>query len=187
MKNLLSAFAAVLLCVPAAAAPSLEGALAAAEQSFQCLPIQAAFQKGAKVKGAVPGKAVTTPAPKPVTPKASSYVRISGYVRFTGNAYVSHTPGYASVNMSGYANLCDSTGQVCSGYTNISTYANVFVNGNFVNDWLRPYVNVSFYKAGRYVGSGQISGSVPVSGWVNGNWVNLSGSGYLNGDVYVTE
>ncbi|MDD5630323.1 MAG: hypothetical protein PHU21_14760 [Elusimicrobia bacterium] len=184
MKTLLSAIAAALLAAPALAAPTLESAQAAAEKSFQSLPaLKLSFQKGARVQGALPGKIVTSPAKQ----KTSSTVHISGYVSFNGSGFVSHTPGYASLNVSGSANLCDSSGQVCSGYTTITTWANLFVNGDFVNDWVRPYVNVSFYKAGRYVGSAQLSGSVPVSGWVSGNWVHVSGSGYLSGSVLVTE
>ncbi|MCX5794381.1 MAG: hypothetical protein NTY77_02645 [Elusimicrobia bacterium] len=184
MKTLIAVIAAALLCAPAVAAPSLESAQAAALKSFQSLPSpKLSFKKGAKVEGALPGKIVD----KPAQAKASSYVRISGYVSFNGSGFVSNTPGYTSVNMNGYANLCDSSGQVCSGYTSITTWANLFVNGNFVNDWLRPYVSVSFYKAGKYVGSAQMSGQIPVSGWVNGNWVNLNGSGYLTGDVLVTQ
>ena len=184
MKNLISVIAAALLAAPAFAAPSLESAQTAALKSFQSLPaLKLSFKKGAKVEGALPGKIVA----KPAQEKTSSYVRISGYVNFTGSGYVATTPGYVSLNVSGYANLCDSSGQVCSGYTNITTWANIFVNNNFVSDWVRPYVNVSFYKAGRYVGSAQLNGSIPVSGWVNGNFINLSGSGYLSGDVLVTD
>jgi hypothetical protein len=188
MKNLLAATVAVLLTAPAFAAPALESAQAAAEKSFQTLPaLQLSFQKGAKVEGALPGQIVAKPVEKPVKEKTSSYVHISGFATFNGSGFVPQTPGYVNIDMSGYANLCDSSGQVCSGYTTITTYASFFVNGNFINDWLRPNVNVSFYKAGLYVGSAMMSGQIPVSGGVNGNWVNVNGSGYLNGDVLVTE
>ncbi|MBI5240349.1 MAG: hypothetical protein HY926_07735 [Elusimicrobia bacterium] len=202
MKNLISATAALLLAAPAfaaggigssagagrtdvltAGAPSLESAQAAAMKSFQMPAVKLSFQKGAKVKDAVPGKA----AAGAVAAKAGGYVRVSGHVNLNGNGYVPTIPGYASVNLRGSANICDPSGQVCSGYTTITTWSNVFVNGNFVTDWLRPYLNVSFYKGGRYVGSGQVSGSIPVSGWVNGNWVFLNGSGYLDGNVLVNE
>jgi hypothetical protein len=183
MKNLISAIAAALLAVPAFATPSLESAQASALKSFQSPPaLKLSFQKGAKVKDSVPGKAVIRTAGT-----KGSYVRVSGHVYFNGSGYVSHTPGYVSLHVNGSANICDSSGQVCSGYTTVSTWANVFVNGNYVSDWLRPNVSVSFYKGGRYVGSGQISGSIPVSGFLNGDWVHLSGSGYLSGDVFVNE
>ena len=183
MKNLLSAIAVLLLAAPAFAAPSLESAQAAAMKSFAMPPLKLSFQKGAKVKDAVPGKAVA--AAKQA--KSSSYVRVSGRIYFNGSGYVSHTPGYISLHMNGSANICDSTGQVCSGYTTVTTWANVFVNGNYVSDWLRPNVSVSFYKGGRYVGSGTVTGSIPVSGFVNGNWVHLNGSGYLDGNIVVNE
>ena len=89
--------------------------------------------------------------------------------------------------MSGSANFCDSSGQVCSDYADITTSVNIFVSGDSVNDSVRPYVSVSFYKAGRYVGNGQLSGQIPVSGWVRGNWAYINGSGYLTGDVFITE
>jgi len=188
MKPFLSAFVAVMLVVPAAAAPALESAQAAAEKSFQCLPALAvSFQKGAKTAQSVPGQAIAVPAPKPAQPKAAGYVRISGYVTFSGNGFVSHTPGYISLNFTSNVNLCDSSGQVCSGYTAVTSWANLYVNGNFVNDWLRPNASAAFYKDGRYVGTTQLSGTIPVSGWVNGNWVNISGSGYLTGDLYLTQ
>ena len=182
MKNLLSAITALLLAAPALAAPSLESAQAAALKSFAMPTLKLSFQKGAKVKDAVPGKAVAA-----AKAKASSTVRVSGHIYFNGSGYVSHTPGYISLHMNGSANLCDSTGQVCSGYTTVTTWANVFVNGSHVSDWLRPNVSVSFYKGGRYVGSGYVTGSIPVSGFVNGNWVHLSGSGYLDGNIVVNE
>ena len=184
MKNLLSVLAALLISAPALAAPSLESLQAAGEKSFQSLPaLKAAFRKGAKVKDSLPGKAAAAP----VQAKASQYVQVSGSVNLSGNGYVATTPGYVSINLHGSTNLCDSSGQICSGYTTISTYSNLFVNGNFVSDWVRPYVSVSFYKAGRYVGSAQINGSVSVTGWVNGNWVNVNGYGNLSGSLYVTE
>lgn len=188
MKNLISAIAAVFLAAPALAAPTLESAQAAAEKSFQSLPaLKLSFQKGAQVEGALPGRIVAAPAQGPAQEKTSSYVHISGFVTFNGSGFVSQTPGYVSLNMSGSANLCDSSGEICSGYTSITTWANIFVNGNSVNDWVHPYVNVSFYKAGRYVGSAQMNGQIPVSGWVNGKWIDINGSGYLTGDVLVTE
>jgi hypothetical protein len=191
MKTLIPAIIAALLAVPASAAggigssagaPSLESAQASALKSFQMPTMKLSFQKGAKVKDSVPGKAVVRTAGT-----KGSYVRVSGHVYFNGSGYVSHTPGYISLHVNGSANICDSSGQVCSGYTTVTTWANVFVNGNYVSDWLRPSVSVSFYKGGRYVGSGQVTGSIPVSGFVNGNWVHLTGSGYLNGDVFVNE
>jgi hypothetical protein len=182
MKNLLSATAALLLAVPALAAPSLESAQAGAMKSFQMPALKLSFQKGAKVKDSVPGKAVAA-----AKAKAASYVRVSGRVYFNGSGYVSHTPGYVSLHVNGSANFCDSTGQVCSGYTTVTTWANIFVHGDYVSDWLRPSVNVSFYKGGRYVGSGQVTGSIPVSGFLNGNWIHLTGSGSLDGNVYINE
>ena len=85
MKNLISVIAAALLAAPAFAAPSLESAQTAALKSFQSLPaLKLSFKKGAKVEGALPGKIVA----KPAQEKTSSYVRISGYVNFTGSGYV---------------------------------------------------------------------------------------------------
>ena len=47
--------------------------------------------------------------------------------------------------------------------------------------------NVQVYKDGRYVGSTYAQGSVNVSGWKTGDWVNLSGFGTLTGDIFVQE
>ena len=44
----------------------------------------------------------------------------------------------------------------------------------------------SFYKDGRYAGSARVEGSVFLTGWVNGDWVYVNGSGDLTGNVLIT-
>lgn len=51
-----------------------------------------------------------------------------------------------------------------------------------------PAASVSFYDPrGRYLGNGTVQGGIYVSGMMSGNWVNVSGSGQVEGDFAVEE
>jgi len=173
MKSLCLAFACAMLAAPAVAAPTLESASAAAEKAFQCLPTaQLSFKKAPKA----PGRA-----------KTAGIVRVSGDINLSGSGTVPRVPGFVNITFNNLANICDSTGQICSGYQMITTYANLFVTSSFVSDWVRPEAYVAFYKDGRYVGSTWVRGDIHVTGWVNGNWVTVSGWGPLTGELTLAQ
>jgi len=186
MKSLSAAFVVALLAVPAVAVPSPESALTSAEKSFQRLSaFKACFQRGsAQAQAVAPGRAVPV-----LTAQAApaSYVRVSGQISLSGSGYVPNGSGFVTISLSGSTNLQDASGRIRSGYTHVSTYASLFVSGPYASTWVRPDAYVSFYKDGRYVGSARVDGNVLASGWVNGGWLTLTGSGTLNGDLVVQE
>ena len=48
-------------------------------------------------------------------------------------------------------------------------------------------IHATFYRKGKLAGSTNMTGSIPVSGRPSSNYVTLSGSGYLNGSIYVKD
>ena len=185
MNKTLAIFA-VLCALPAAAAPDLESARAAADMTFMDqAPAGFTFQKGAQAAQSAPGKAVA-PAEAAGQPLRPALTRVSGNLRLNGNAYVVTTPGYVRISLTGRADFCDSSGQVCSGATSITASANLFLNSDFASGYVRPSADVAFYKDGHYVGSGRLDGNIFVSGNKIGDVLYLSGSGTLTGDVSVS-
>ncbi len=132
---------------------------------------------------------VKVPEAKKARAKAGRYVQVSGYVNLNGNGWVPGTTGgYTSVNLSGWANFRDSSGQVTSNNSHISTYASMWIYPNqhvFQTVW--PNIYTTFYRNGKMVGSTNMTGSISVSGWPSSNYVTLSGSGYLSGSIYVED
>ncbi|MFA6004744.1 MAG: hypothetical protein WC881_11835 [Elusimicrobiota bacterium] len=180
MKNIWVLVLAVLLSLPAGAAPSFESAQAAAGQAFQSFPRAAAvFQKGLQVPK-VPGQPA---AERPAAGAAKAVVPVYGSVHLSGTAFVPRVPGYARIELRGNATLTDATGQIRSQFTWITVAGDIYVSGGFVSAWARPNTQVHFYKNGKYAGSAWIRGDVPVNGWVSGNWLNLSGFGQLSGQL----
>lgn len=121
--------------------------------------------------------------------RSGRYVQVSGYVSLNGNGWVpGNDGGFTSVSLSGSANFSGDGGQVTSNYTSIYTSVSLWVRPNqhiFQTVW--PNVYVTFYRKGKPVGSTSMSGSISVSGWPSGSFFSLSGSGYLNGSIYVED
>lgn len=124
----------------------------------------------------------------PAAFKASRNVRLSGNVRLDGNGYAPNGNGYAHVSLSGWASVRGADG-VQSGQFTVRHTAGVFVNENrrHYSEYVRVSENVPIYKDGRYIGSAWITGSIWVSGWMNGNWLHLSGSGPLDGSIFLRD
>jgi hypothetical protein len=96
--------------------------------------------------------------------------------------------GFTSVSLSGWATFQDSSGKVTSNQTYITVPASMWIYPNqYVFQTVWPNVYVQFYKDGKPVGSTYMNGSISVSGWPSSNFVSLSGSGYLNGSIYVED
>jgi len=121
--------------------------------------------------------------------KASQYVSLRGDVDLRGWAVVSEGSSFVSVNLNGNADVSSLDGQIRSNHAPVSQHASLFLgpNQSYVSQSVNVNVTVSLYKNGRYVGSAPVSGSVRVSGWRNGNSLNLSGRGPVTGSVFVRD
>ncbi len=128
-------------------------------------------------------------AAKPVKARTGSYVQVSGYVNLNGNGFLPGTTGgYTTVTLSGWATFRDSSGKVTSNNAYINVPASMWIYPNqYVFQTVWPNVYVQFYQDGKPVGSTSMSGSISVSGFPSSNFVSLSGSGYLNGSIYVED
>lgn len=128
-------------------------------------------------------------APKPAKAKTSSYVQLSGYVSLSGSGWLhGDNGGFTSVTLSGWGTFRDSSGRITSNNTHISATASFWVRPNqSVFETVRPNVYVTFYRDGRMVGSTNMTGSISVNGWPSSSYFSLSGSGYLNGSMYVED
>ena len=128
-------------------------------------------------------------APKPAKAKTGSYVQLSGYVSLSGSGWIhGDNGGFTSVTLTGWGNFRDSSGRITSNSTHISATASFWVRPNqSVFETVRPNVYVTFYRDGRMVGSTSMTGSISVNGWPSSSYFSLSGSGYLNGSMYVED
>lgn len=129
-------------------------------------------------------------APKPARARAGQYVQVSGYVNLNGNGWMpaGDNGGFTSVNLTGWATFRDSSGKVTSNNTYVNTSVSLWVRPNqhvFQTVW--PNLYVTFYRNGKMVGSTSMNGSISVSGWPSSSFFSLSGSGYLNGSIYVED
>lgn len=116
------------------------------------------------------------------------YVRVSGYINFIGTGWMPSNGGYTHINFSGWTTLKDPSGRITSNSVSISFSEGVWANPNqHIFQTVRPNVTVSFYKDGQYAGSTTVSGYISVSGWPSSSFINVSGSGYLEGSLYLTE
>jgi hypothetical protein len=132
---------------------------------------------------------VAVPVAVPMRAKAGRYVQVSGYVNLNGNGFLSGpNGGYTYVTLTGWASFRDSSGQVTSNSAYISVPASMWIYPNqyvFQTVWSNVYAQFS-YK-GKPVGSANMSGSISVNGWPSANFVSLTGTGYLNGSIYVED
>jgi len=95
---------------------------------------------------------------------------------------------FTSVNLTGWATFRDSSGKVTSNNTYVNTSVSLWVRPNqYVFQTVNPNLYVTFYRDGKIVGSTYMNGSISVNGWPSSNFFSLSGSGYLNGSIYVED
>jgi hypothetical protein len=183
-KLLLVVLAAVLSgAVAANAAESLESVRAA---SALALPTPAAL--GAlKFKRALVAKASEAKQESPKGEKASRLLRASGYLMLNGSTSVAPGSGFAYVPVSGWVNLSDETGAAISGGVYMTGTAMMNVSGSFANGWVTPQAYVSLYDGGKFLGTMLVQGTIYLSGFANGSWLNVSGSGQVGGQMYVNQ
>lgn len=176
---LLSAF---LLVAAPAAAQAPEAAAARGAAAFAAL---GAFKPSTDRSASVLGKPVEPP--RPVKAKSSEWVTVSGNITLNGSGFVAGHSNFVTVDLSGWTTVSDMTGRVRSYNEHVSVMGNFFVNGSWVNGSVYPSAYVSLYRDGKYVGQGRIEGTVFVSGYVNGSWVSVNGSGTLRGTILVND
>lgn len=121
-------------------------------------------------------------APPAATSARQRFIRLTGHVSLSGTGHAPGSTGFATITVSGWTTLTDQDGRTLSGSIHLSDTQTYHLTGsNHVSGWARPSARVSVYRNGRYLGSVFVDGSIYVSGFNNNGWVNLSGSGYVQG------
>lgn len=169
------------LAVPASTLEGPESLRASAAGSFQALP---AFRGRAGVTTLDQGGA---PPPGRRVSRRSRYLRLSGHLYLSGSTFVPPGTAYATVTLTGWTTLSDQEGRLISGQAHFSDTSSYYVGSRHVSGYARPYTYVTLYRDGRWVGSVRVEGTILVSGFVNGNHLNLSGSGLVSGSAWVDE
>jgi len=113
--------------------------------------------------------------------KGTHTLRLRGFVTVDGSGFVPQHSSWATITVSGYTTLQDQDGHYLRGDIRVEETRTYYVSGNYVSDWARPYAYVNIYDNNRLLGSTRVEGSISVSGFKNGDWLNLSGSGYVDG------
>lgn len=127
-------------------------------------------------------------ADQPAKAKGQKFIRLTGHVHLSGQGYAPGNRGFATITVDGWTTLRDQDGRMLNGQIRLSDTQSYHMTGaNHVSGWARPYAYVNIYSNGRYLGNVRVDGSIYVSGWKNGDWVRLSGSGYVDGSGYIKE
>ena len=121
--------------------------------------------------------------PAVVRPQGAHYLHLHGYVNLNGSGFIPRGSGWATITVSGWTNLQDQDGHYLNGDIRFDDTSTYFVSGNYVSGWAHPYAYVNVYDNGKLLGTTRVSGTVSVSGFRNGDWLNLSGSGFVDGDL----
>lgn len=118
---------------------------------------------------------------------ASNSVRLSGNVRLQGHGYASADQHFIHLTLNGSMDVTDEKGRVLARSAQVMVSGSFPVSGNYVSGYAYPNIFVSLYDGGRYLGSANLSGSVHVSGFIHGNWAQVSGNGMLWGYANLRE
>lgn len=113
--------------------------------------------------------------------KGTRTLRLRGFVTVNGSGYVPQHSSWANITVYGYTSLQDQDGHYLRGDIRVEDSRSYYISGNYISDWARPYAYVDIYDNGRLLGTTRVEGSIMVSGFKNGDWLNLSGSGYVDG------
>lgn len=182
MKNILLAAMLIPAVLPAVATAGPEALKAGASLSFpNALPTGAAWRL-TRMSVAQDGAESASP-----RTSQSRYIRLSGYLSLQGSGHIPQGSNGAFITVSGSTQLQDDRGRYLAGVVHFSDSSYYHVNGNYVSGWARPYAQISVYDNGRFLGSVRVDGTISVSGWNNGGWLNLSGSGQVSGSGYIQE
>lgn len=120
--------------------------------------------------------------------KLGKYITVQGYVTLQGNLWVPQNGGYATTYLTSWVQLRDYTGKYYTNNEYVNVHAGFWVNPNqHVWQTVYPRIYVTVYRDGKMVGTAYTDGSISVSGWANGSYMHLSGSGYISASLYVQE
>jgi hypothetical protein len=115
-------------------------------------------------------------------------ISLTGHVWLDGTAHVGPRQGWVTVTVSGSTQLRDQDGRYLNGWIRLHDTSSYSVHGSHVSGWARPYAYVDIYdNQRRYLGTVRVDGSIHVSGWVNGGWLSLRGSGTVHGSGTIDE
>lgn len=123
---------------------------------------------------------VDKPTPRPAAKKLRN-IRLSGWINLSGSGFAPQHSPYVTVTVSGWTTLQDETGRTLNGSIHLSDTQSYFASGNWVSGYARPRAYVNIYDNGRLLGTVLVDGNVHVSGFKNGDWVHLNGSGQVSG------
>ena len=131
--------------------------------------------------------AIAAPAPTKAF-KAQRHVTLNGQARLSGTGFVQQHGGFVSVPLNGDVRVSGDVGQV-TGNGSINQHVSLWIHpgSNYVSQFVSFTANVSLYKQGRYVGTAMVSGSVMVSGWANGSFLRLDGTGSASGSAFIDD
>ncbi len=158
------------------------------DQGFSIKGVLKGLEAGAKTLPSVVGKD-STPAPATVPVSAArKLVRISGNIRLAGTEYINDRDGFIYITLTDQVRL-DSGFEYRTDTIWVRESVSFFIRKgqSYVSEYVRVSEWVSVYKNGRYVGRVNVTGTIRVSGWVNGSWLRLDGTGTLNGSFYANE
>jgi hypothetical protein len=178
MKTLLLAVICTAVAV-AASAESLESARAAS-----ALTPSAAALGALKFKPAAVAAPAKEPKASEKSDKAQTLLRASGFLTLNGSGMLTGS-NYVSIPVSGWVNLTEDSGAPISGGVYMNGTAWVSVNGSWASGWVTPQAYVTLTENGRALGTMLVQGNISVNGFVNGSWLNVSGSGYVSGQMWV--
>lgn len=120
---------------------------------------------------------------KAVPQLGSRVIRAQGYLTVNGSAFV-NGQGMVYIPVSGWTTLQSSEGGNIQGSVYVTGNAWVSVNGSFASGSAQPSAWVTLSENGKVLGTMLVQGNIFVTGFANGNWVNVSGSGYVSGQMY---
>lgn len=185
MKRLLTVASTCLLTVlPLAAGGGAEALKAGSALSFsQSLAVKPELS----LRKMMTTKASEAHAAPSLRQAASRMIRLSGTLSLSGAVHVPNGSSWAWITLTGSTWLHDETGRSLTGLVYFSDSQNFPLSGNHISGWARPSASVVVYDNGRYLGTIRVDGSIYVSGWSNGGWVNLSGSGQVSGTGWVSD
>ncbi len=156
-------------------------------RTLALLAVLAAPARAASLEAAHAAAGAAVPVPA-MAFKAQRHVLLNGHAQLSGSGFIQEHGGFVSVPLNGSVRVSGDAGQV-SGDGFLNQYVSLWVHpgSNYVSQFVSFTANVSLYRQGRYVGMATVSGSVMVSGWANGSFLRLDGTGSASGSAFIND
>ncbi|MFA5140381.1 MAG: hypothetical protein WC728_14205 [Elusimicrobiota bacterium] len=119
--------------------------------------------------------------------KAQQRVNLYGNLRleYRGWMFNNGLP-YIDVTVSGVTNVTGAGVQ--TGSMTFSRTLRIWKNmGSYVSQFVQINETVNLYRNGQFVGTGTVGGSIRVAGYIQGQRIDISGSGALTGSGFVQQ